>query len=113
MKPIDIIILFSTTISFSESKKPRPLKSPLGGSGGREIVELDKFLPKYEFHEVHSVTTNASPDRAYTAAKELLPSELSPLVYLMFTIRELPAKLIGKSYTKKESAKPFLTQLLD
>ena len=31
----------------------------------------------------------------------------------MFKIRELPAKLIGKSYMKKESAKPFLTQLLD
>ena len=42
-----------------------------------------------------------------------MSSDLSPLVYLMFTIRELPAKLTGKSILKKERAKPFLTQLLD
>ena len=75
-------------------------------------MEIDTFLPKYDYHEVHSANTSASPEATYVAAKELLPSDLSPLVCLMLSIRELPAKLLCKPTLKKENERPFLTQLL-
>lgn len=79
-------------------------------------MKLDEFLPKYDFHEVHTVIINAPPEKVYAATKDLLPSELSPLVHLMFLIRDLPARLIGKSTLVaplKKDTKPFLAQLLE
>lgn len=80
-------------------------------------MKLDEFLPKYNFHEVHTVTVNAPLEKTHAAAKDLLPSELSPLVGLLFSIRALPARLTGKPAQimtlPKKSAKPFLAQLFD
>lgn len=75
-------------------------------------MELDRFLPEYDFHEVHSVRVNASPEGTYTATKELTPSDLPWPVHLMFRIRELPAKLTGKSTTELKADSTFLEQLL-
>jgi hypothetical protein len=76
-------------------------------------MKLDKFLPNFNFHEVHSVTINASPDKTYAATKDLLSSELSPLVHLFLSIRTLPARLMGTSSPVRKEAKPFLTQVTE
>jgi hypothetical protein len=79
-------------------------------------MKLDEFLPEYDFNEIHTVTVNASPERTFAAIKELRPSELSPLVFLMFAIRDLPTRLMGKSTRAsrvEKDEKAFLTQLLD
>jgi hypothetical protein len=53
---------------------------------------LDDFLPTYDFHEVHSVATDASPAAVMDAIKSLTPLEVPVLVALM-AVRSLPAIL--------------------
>ena len=73
---------------------------------------LNKYLPDYDFNEVHAVTIHASPEKAFIAIKEMKPSELSPLVHSLFSIRDLPARLMRKSFIKQKwDDKPFLEQL--
>jgi hypothetical protein len=73
---------------------------------------LNKYLPEYDFNEVHAMTIHASPEKAFAAIKEMKPSELSALVYWLFSIRNLPARLMGKSFVKQKwDDKPFLEQL--
>jgi hypothetical protein len=74
---------------------------------------LDKYLLAYDFNEVHAVIIHASPEKVFAAIKDLKPNELSPLVYWLMSIRELPAKLVGRSLTQKLSDKPFLEQLYE
>jgi hypothetical protein len=74
---------------------------------------LNKYLPAYDFNEVHSVTIHASLEKTFAAIKELTPSELSPWVYRLLSIRELPARLIGKQSQQAWNGKPFLEQLYD
>ncbi len=74
-------------------------------------MRLDNFLPTYEFQEVHAVTVNASPERVFTALKELTTAELSPLVFLLFSIRALPARLLGQQYSGVFQPGPFLDQM--
>ena len=76
-------------------------------------MKLDEFLPEYDFNEIHSVMVKATPEKVYTATKQLLPSELSPIVFLMLNMRALPAKLLGKSGNETWKETPFLSQLLD
>jgi len=75
---------------------------------------LDKFLPKYEFNEIHTVKVDAPLERVFTAMKELTPAELSPLIFWMLDFRNVPAKLMGKtppSVTRQ--SKPFLDQMYE
>jgi hypothetical protein len=51
---------------------------------------LDDFLPRYDFNEVHSVTTSASPAAVMNAIRALTPTEVPVLVALM-AIRSVPA----------------------
>ena len=74
---------------------------------------LDKYLPAYNFNEVHAVTIHASPEKAFAAIKELRPTELSQIVYWLMSVREFPAKLVGKPLPQKRSDKPFLEQLYE
>jgi hypothetical protein len=74
---------------------------------------LDKYLPVYDFNEVHTVTIHASPEMAFAAIKGLKPNELSPLVHWLLSIRELPAKLVGKLPQQQWNNRPFLEQLYD
>jgi hypothetical protein len=74
-------------------------------------MKLDNFLPTYEFHEDHAVTVNAPPERVFTAIKELTSAELSPLIFLLLDIRNLPAKLMGKHALPAAQPGPFLEQL--
>jgi hypothetical protein len=72
---------------------------------------LDKYLPVYDFNEVHAVIIHASLEKAFAAIKELKPNELSPVAYWLMSIRELPAKLVGKPLPQKWGDRPFLEQL--
>jgi hypothetical protein len=74
---------------------------------------LDKYLPVYDFNEVHAVVIKASPEKAFAALKELRPAELSPLVHWMTSLRELPARLTGKLSPQKRVDQPFLKQLYE
>jgi hypothetical protein len=77
-------------------------------------MQLDKFLPTYEFNEIHTVTVDAPPERVFTAIKELTPAELSPLIFWMLDLRSLPAKLIGKNAPSvAQQSKPFLDQMYE
>jgi hypothetical protein len=74
---------------------------------------LDKYLPDYDFNEVHAVTIQASPEKVFAAIKDLAPSELSPWVFWLLSIRGLPARLTGKPYQLDWTDRPFLEQLYD
>ena len=69
---------------------------------------LDKYLPAYEFNEVHSLIVKALPEKVFAATKSLTSAELSPLVFWMFSIRDLPARLIGKPSPQAAGDQPFL-----
>jgi hypothetical protein len=56
---------------------------------------LDKFIPQYQFNEVHSVRLSAPPERALESVKRVTPGEM-PLVRLLFTVWYLPALLTGR-----------------
>jgi hypothetical protein len=59
---------------------------------------LDEFLPSYDFNEVHSVATDASPADVMDAIRRLTPLEVPVLVALM-AVRSLPAVLARRSPT--------------
>ena len=73
-------------------------------------MELDRFLPTYHFNEVHSIDVRASASTIFRSIKEITPSELSPVFRLLFWIRSLPARLIGKSGAGLAPSKPLLKQ---
>jgi len=74
-------------------------------------MQIDKFLPGYDFNEIHKLTIKASPEQVFNAMKELTASELSPLIFLLLDARNLPAKLLGKHPPSVTAPGPFLEQL--
>lgn len=76
-------------------------------------MRLDDYLPRYDFNEIHRVTVNASPEKTFIAVKELLPSDLSPLVYWLLNLRGLPSMMAGKASKIKIDEQPFLSQFLE
>jgi hypothetical protein len=76
-------------------------------------MELDRFLPTYHFNEVHSIDVRSSANTIFHSIKEMTPSELSPVFRLLFWIRSLPARLVGKSDAGFEPFQPLLKQLED
>jgi len=74
-------------------------------------MELDRFLPTYHFNEVHSIEVQASASDIFRSIKEMTPSELSPVFRLLFWIRSLPARLVGKSDPGFAPSQPLLKQL--
>jgi hypothetical protein len=74
---------------------------------------LDKYLPAYDFNEVHVVTIQASPERVFAAIKNLMPSELSPWVRWLLSLRGLPARLVGKPAQQAWADRSFLEQLYE
>lgn len=74
-------------------------------------MQLDKFLPTCQFSEFHSVIVHAPPERVFSAIRELRPAELSPVIFWLLNIRDLPARLTGKHAPGVAQAGPFLEQL--
>ncbi|MEW6401446.1 MAG: hypothetical protein AB1649_06570 [Chloroflexota bacterium] len=84
----------------------RAIQNQAGGA-----MHLNDFLPDYEFHEVHTITINASPERVFAALKELTNADFSPLVALLLGIRNLPARLLKKTAPGPSQNGPFLEGL--
>lgn len=74
---------------------------------------IDEFLPVYDFNEVHTISVNASPQQTMLAVRELRASELSPLVFWMLALRELPGRLFARGRVTRPAEGPFLAQLFD
>jgi hypothetical protein len=55
---------------------------------------LDRFLPAYDFNEVHETRVRASAADTYAALRALRPRDV-PMVGVLMTIRRLPARLLG------------------
>lgn len=72
---------------------------------------LDSYLPEYEFNEVHTIIIQASSEKIFRALKTLTPSELSPVFHLLFALRALPARLLGKDDQTFALSKPLLEQM--
>jgi hypothetical protein len=77
----------------------------------RGDMKLNEYLPSHEFREFHVVTVNAPPERVFTAIKELTIADLSPLIFLLLDIRNLPARLLKKQVPGSFQDGPFLDQL--
>ena len=74
-------------------------------------MQLDKFLPTYQYHEIHCVAVNAPPERVFTAIQELTSADFSPLILLLTNIRYLPARLMKKDAPVAFQPGLFLEQL--
>lgn len=72
---------------------------------------LDDVMPRYDFHEVHSILVDAPPDRIVRALRDLRQSDV-PLAQLLFDIRSLPARVMGKRSLDFRDERPLLEQML-
>jgi hypothetical protein len=77
------------------------------------MMKLDEFLPRFDFNEIHTITVKAPAQVTFASTKNLLPSELSPLVFFLLNLREIPSILAGKGQRTRAEQKPFLNQLYD
>ncbi|MGH8923470.1 MAG: hypothetical protein ACREA0_06845 [bacterium] len=66
------------------------------------LLMLNEFLPHYDVHEVHQVSSSAPPSALLNAVRDLTPGEVPLLVGLM-AIRSLPARLRGRSLWTPET----------
>jgi hypothetical protein len=64
---------------------------------------LDKYLPEYDFTEVHTVKIKASPEIAYQAMLATTLTEIHWFVKFLFTLRFLPEKLAGREENPLDS----------
>lgn len=69
---------------------------------------LDEYLPNYDFTEVHTIRISAAPETVYRAIKETTLTEISGIVRLLLTLRELPEKIVGREGFRIEDDKPLL-----
>ncbi|MFC2013527.1 hypothetical protein ACFLU8_01385 [Chloroflexota bacterium] len=76
------------------------------------IMLLDDFLPTYDFTEVHSIPIKASPEVVFRAIKELTLAEISSIVRLLFFIRSLPEKAVGRNGLAMNIREPLLSNML-
>lgn len=72
---------------------------------------IDKFLPTYEFNEVHTIRVDASPEVVYRAVKNVTAGEI-PLFGTLMGLRALPARLMGKSMRGSRNNEPLLDYIL-
>ena len=56
---------------------------------------LDRFLPTYQFNEVHETVVKASAADTWAALSALRPRDV-PLAGTLMTLRRLPARLLGR-----------------
>jgi hypothetical protein len=75
---------------------------------------LDRYLPKYDFTEVHSIKIKSSPEAAYKAMMELTLGEISGIVGLLFRLRALPEKMVGRKGKTLDfdNGKPLMSRMI-
>ena len=72
---------------------------------------IDEYLPDYNFSERHTIDINASKDQVFKAIIDLSPNEISIIFRLLFFIRSIPPKLLGRNYIVFDMNIPLLKQL--
>lgn len=72
---------------------------------------IDKFLPIYEFSEVHTIRVNASPEVVYRAIRNVTAAEI-PLFGTLMGLRALPARLTSKAMRVSSDNEPLLDYVL-
>jgi hypothetical protein len=78
---------------------------------------IDKYLPKYDFTEVHTIKIKATPEVVYRAMMDTTLEEIHGFVRFLFNLRALPEKLAGRKDNPLASAvflgnKPMMEQML-
>jgi hypothetical protein len=79
---------------------------------------IDKYLPKYDFTEVHAIKIKATPEVVYRAMMDTTLEEIHGFVRFLFNLRALPEKLAGRKENPlasplKTNQKSLLAQMLD
>ncbi len=72
---------------------------------------IDKYMPAYQFHEVHTITVKATPDRVFEALQKLTAKEIA-LFGTLIGLRQLPARLTGRGKPRPKNGRPLLEQVL-
>lgn len=72
---------------------------------------LDRYLPDFQFREVHTITVAAPPEQIFQAVMEVTPGEIR-LAGALFWVRALPARLAGRRVSPFAAHTPFLQQAI-
>lgn len=56
---------------------------------------LDEVMPRYDFHEAHSVVIRSKPAEIFAAIKSVTPAEML-IVNALFVLRALPSRVLGR-----------------
>lgn len=82
------------------------LPASLKHSSGTLLI--DRFMPDYQFNEIHSFRIRAPADRIFRAIRQVTPREIRWARTLSW-IRSLPARLAGKAEPKRgDERRPIL-----
>jgi hypothetical protein len=74
---------------------------------------LDKYIPKWDFTEVHSIRIKADPATVYDAIMETTVAEISGIMRLLFFLRSLPEEAVGRKSMNMAGNEPILSQILE
>ena len=72
---------------------------------------IDKYLPEYHFSEKHTTEVNATNELILKTIIDLQPKDISVLFRLLFFIRSIPPRILGKSYLGFRSDRPLMKQM--
>ena len=73
---------------------------------------LDRFVPDFQFREVHAMTIRASPSKVLESARSIRPGDV-PLVRFLMALRSIPAVLFeGERYNPGKADAPLLDQIV-
>lgn len=73
---------------------------------------LDRFLPEYRHNEVHEIVIAADPETVMSAVCAVTAGEIA-LARLMFGIRSLPSRLLGRPGLGGDADRPILEVSLE
>jgi hypothetical protein len=71
---------------------------------------LDSFLPEFDFTEVSCAEVKASAETTYRAILQITMAELSPFVWILWFLRTLPEKLVGRKEEPRDNNAPYFQQ---
>jgi hypothetical protein len=72
---------------------------------------LDELFPAYDFTEVHSIRVKSSPEAAFRAVIEVTPGEINGIMRLLFFLRALPERMVGRADWAMNSRQPMLSEM--
>jgi len=72
---------------------------------------IDRFLPSYDFREMHSISMRCSRREALDAIEDLSLSELPRSAAALIWIRGIPERLAGKPAPPLDPTEPIIRQV--